>query len=823
MNENFSDVLDQKYRLDELFALPQNGDIKALYNYLDNIAKEGGAAMPPMDFWISEMEKDLPFNESDANVRDVRKDVEEFYKANGVKAPLGRKTMEALNFVGRYENPDIPHTKEFVENFESQKFASSTPHSMTNGAYMVSAIAAVYRSGNSELGDCLVKAANALAEQSQPGHFPVREFGQYSELIVSDNLNIADKEKLVNSISQPEASEIYTSMFKQERQNGLDALENSMSDMMDKLDEKRIEEQKAGFAYSEDFSFTKEDYERLAGEDMEAFTEYVNKVKETLPKSMPEEEKETEAYKLISERQDERLSAEIEGVDKDNEFLKKFEACIKDIRELPADRKECDSLIKYDSDFMHQLKTSEKLGLKFKWMAGNVKEEAVRMKDVSPLMNKIQKIHCASLTAKMDETVQTIARCNEKITDLQLSAKEKEIGHLGTFAIDMKIKGLELIQKAHARKYSSMVEKKNLLNRKIEKSDRAINDYRIQTEVSDLKYLKQTEFNKFTESEKKLLHDFSMAAHKSFTVEEANMMLGAYIASDGRFNPNMLAKYEGKDLSEAILSANRVALEDQTAVTHEELMQTNRMDFTLTDHAAEILGSEKLAMGITAAQKRFIVEEYDTGAKVEDLQAIAGQFYSKSGFSVEDARVHMITCRFEDKSADEAYKQAMNGTLSVPDKDPLSLMANAAKTMNKTLMTSFQDYDTNTMYQLKAAKNGRQFTLKKKNLETGEIELFRGTQTIRDELARNTDYGIAITNSTRECVANAFYEQRTQPVETVEKAKAACNKIAETAKEGYSSAYDKAAEVAGKPKQIVEDAVKRVKKKIRDTAESIEI
>ena len=163
MSENFSDVLDQKYRLDELFALPQNRDIKALYNYLDNIAKEGGAAMPPMDFWISEMEKDLPFNESDANVRDVRKDVEEFYKANGVKAPLGRK-------------PDIPHTKEFVENFESQKFASSTPHSMTNGAYMVSAIAAVYRSGNSELGDCLVKAANALAEQSQPGHFPVREF-----------------------------------------------------------------------------------------------------------------------------------------------------------------------------------------------------------------------------------------------------------------------------------------------------------------------------------------------------------------------------------------------------------------------------------------------------------------------------------------------------------------------------------------------------------------------------------------------------------------------------------------------------------------------
>lgn len=74
MNENFSDVLDQKYRLDELFALPQNRDIKALYNYLDNIAKEGGAAMPPMDFWISEMEKDLPFNESDANVRDVRKD-----------------------------------------------------------------------------------------------------------------------------------------------------------------------------------------------------------------------------------------------------------------------------------------------------------------------------------------------------------------------------------------------------------------------------------------------------------------------------------------------------------------------------------------------------------------------------------------------------------------------------------------------------------------------------------------------------------------------------------------------------------------------------
>ena len=183
----------------------------------------------------------------------------------------------------------------------------------------------------------------------------------------------------------------------------------------------------------------------------------------------------------------------------------------------------------------------------------------------------------------------------------------------------------------------------------------------------------------------------------------------------------------------------------------------------------------------------------------------------------------MITCRFEDKSADEAYEQAMNGTLGVPDKDPLSLMANAAKTMNKTLMTTFQDYDTNTMYQLKAAKNGRQFTLKKRNLETGETDLLRGTQTIRDELARNTDYGIAITNSTRECVANAFYEQRTQPVETVEKAKAAYNKIAETAKEGYSSTYDKAAEVVGKPKQIVEDTVKRVKKKIRDTAESIEI
>ena len=252
-------------------------------------------------------------------------------------------------------------------------------------------------------------------------------------------------------------------------------------------------------------------------------------------------------------------------------------------------------------------------------------------------------------------------------------------------------------------------------------------------------------------------------------------------------------------------------------------MQTNRMDFTLTDHAAEILGSEKLAMGITAAQKRFIIDEYNTGAKVEDLQAIAGQFYSKSGFSVEDARIHMITCRFEDKSADEAYEQAMNGTLGVPDKDPLSLMANAAKTMNKTLMTTFQDYDTNTMYQLKAAKNGRQFTLKKRNLETGETDLLRGTQTIRDELARNTDYGIAITNSTRECVANAFYEQRTQPAETVEKAKAAYNKIAETAKEGYGSAYDKATEVAGKPKQIVEDTVKRVKKKIRDAAESIEI
>lgn len=821
MNENFSDVLDQKYRLNELFALPQNGDIKALYNYLDNIAKEGGAAMPPMDFWISEMEKDLPFNELNADVRDVRKDVEAFYKANGVKAPLSRKTMEALNFVGRYENPDIPHTKEFVENFESQKFASSTPHSMTNGAYMISAIAAVYESGNSELGDCLVKAANALAEQSQPGHFPAREFGRYSELIISDNLNIADKETLVNSISQPEASEIYASMFKQERQNGLNALENSMSDMMDRLDEKRIEEQKAGFAYSEDFNFTKEDYERLVGEDMEAFTEYVNKVKETLPKSMPEEEKETEAYKLISKRQDERLSAEIEGVDKDNEFLKKFESCIKDIRELPTDHGERKSLIKYDSDFMQQLKTSEKLELKFKWMAGNVKEEAVRMKNVSPLMNKIQKIHCAALTAKMDEMVQTIARCNEKITDLQLSAKER--GHLGTFAIDMKVKGLGLIQKAYACRYSVMTEKKNFLTRKIERSDRAMNDYRSQTEVSDLKYLKQAEFNKFTESEKKLLYDFSMAAHKSFTVEEANMMLGAYIASDGRFNPNMLAKYEGKDLSEAILSANRVALEDQTAATHEELMQANRMDFTLTDHAAEILGSEKLAMGITAAQKRFIVEEYTTGAKVEDLQAIAGQFYSKSGFSVEDAEVHMITCRLEDKSADEAYAKVMNGALDIPDKDPLSLMANAAKTMNKTLMTTFNDYDTNTMYQLKAAKNGRQFTLKKKNLETGEIELFRGTQAIRDELARNTDYGIAITNSTRECVANAFYEQRTQPVETVEKAKAVYNKAAETAKEGYSSAYDKAVEITGKPKQLMEDTVKRVKKKIRDAAESIEI
>ena len=143
--------------------------------------------------------------------------------------------------------------------------------------------------------------------------------------------------------------------------------------------------------------------------------------------------------------------------------------------------------------------------------------------------------------------------------------------------------------------------------------------------------------------------------------------------------------------------------------------------------------------------------------------------------------------------------------------------------MNKTLMTTFKDYDTNTMYQLKAAKNGRQFTLKKKNLETGEVELFRGTQAIRDELARNTDYGIAITNSTRECVANAFYEQRTQPVETVEKAKEVYNKAAETAKEGYSNVYSKAAEVAGKPKQLVEDTVKRVKKKIRDAAESIEI
>lgn len=62
----------------------------------------------------------------------------------------------------------------------------------------------------------------------------------------------------------------------------------------------------------------------------------------------------------------------------------------------------------------------------------------------------------------------------------------------------------------------------------------------------------------------------------------------------------------------------------------------------VTDHVTEILGNEKLAMGITAAQKRFIVDEYNTGAKVEDLQAIAGQFYSKSGFSVEDARVHLF-------------------------------------------------------------------------------------------------------------------------------------------------------------------------------------
>lgn len=830
MSKNFSDTLDNKYKMEELMARPENAGVKALYEYLSNLSElHGQDYKPSMDFLVSEMEKEIPYIAEKG--RSIEKDVQAYFKDKNMRCPIGCKTMDALEYA-QYAliASTEPHVKEFVENFKNQRFLSTLGNGRQGGDMMiVNTVKNLEKAGDIETADMIMKAANALAEKSKQAHFPFAKFNKYKNLIESKSLTLEEKDALINSINQPTAAATYQEMYKTDKKKELTDIESEMKDMLDKMDNLRIEAQKSDFAYSEDLNFSLDDYKNILKQDNEAFENYVDSVKTTLPEKMPEAEKESKAFEIIAQRQNERLNEKISGIDKDNKFLQEFEACSREIGQMMPNKKSFkrdELLASYDNDFAKSLKTGEKLRLKIAWMAGNIKEAYVSDNSSLPMdvNRKMQQLHCSMLTSKIQTSVDIMAKCSEKITDIQLAACNK--GHGRAFAAEMKVKGLRFIQQSYAKRFNSLTTKKEVVTRKMAEYDKAkaYGQDRENLMFNGFSYLKGNEYKVFNDNEKKLLYDFSLAAHRSFTKDEAHTIVNAYLASEGRFNPNMLAQYKGDNLMEAILTANQIEIADQRQATHKELVGNNKISYNLINETASILGSEKLAGGLTVAQQRFINDKYLLGeAKVDDLRHVATEFYSNPEFSIDDASAHLIRCKLEDRYSNPDFTDAKNEMKAkmVNENDPLEFAGKTASAIGKTMKTTFVNENTNTQYELTVAKNGHQFILREKDLETGEISLTRNTAGIREILAQNTEYGKSIIDSTRNCVATLHNQNLERPIEAIENVKEKAAEIKEAASEKLETAKNNVKNL--KDNNGIKRTFNKAKNKVRDMADEIEL
>lgn len=837
MSENFSDTLDSKYKMEELMDRVENAGVKALYEYLSNLSElHGQDYKPSMDFLVAEMEKGIPYIAEKG--RSIEKDVQAYFKDKNMRCPIGCKTMDALEYAqtALIENNE-PHVKEFVENFKNQRFLSTLGNGRQGGDMMiVNTVKSLENAGDIETADLIMKTANALAEKSEQAHFPFAEFNKYKTLIESKRLTLEEKEPLINSIGQPTAADayqevhkIYQEAYKTDKKREFSDIESEMKDMLDEMDKSRLEMQKANFAYSKDFDFSLDDYKNILKQDKETFEKYVDSVKTTLPKSIPEAEKESKAFEIIAQRQNERLNEKISGIDKDNKFLQKFEACSREIGQMMPNGKSFkrDKLLaNYDNDFAKSLKTGEKLRLKIAWMAGNIKE--AYLSDNSSLPSdanrKMQQLHCSMLTSKIQTSVDIMAKCNEKITDLQLAAHNK--GHGKAFAAEMKVKGLRLIQQSYAKRFNALTTQKEVITRKMVEYDKAkaYGQDREHLMFNGFSYLKGDDYKVFNDNEKKLLYDFSLAAHRSFTKDEAHTIVNAYLASEGRFNPNMLAQYKGDNLMEAILTANQIEVADQRQATHKELVRNNKISYNLVNETASILGSEKLAGGLTTAQQRLINTKYLlNGAKVDDLRHVAAEFYSNPEFSMDDASAYLSRCRLEDRFSNPDLTNAENEMKAkmISETDPLEFAGKTASAIGKTMKTTFVNENTNTQYELTVAKNGRQFILREKDLETGEIVLTRNTTGIREILAQNTEYGKSIIDSTRNCVATLHNQNLERPIEAIENIKEKAAGVKEAASEKIETTKNTVKNI--KDNNRIKRTFDKAKSKVRDMADEIEL
>ena len=489
----------------------------------------------------------------------------------------------------------------------------------------------------------------------------------------------------------------------------------------------------------------------LTSEEQTEFEAYFQEVLKLIPNTSTDKIKDT--YKLINKMQDERLSYELSNIDKEDEYSKKFIACVLDVQTRQKEIKALEDVGFMYGDF-HSANDIHVIFAKLSWALHNTAKACVD--ECSKKITKQQYAHVQKKIMKLEatihnETEQNILYFAQQTFDLQnqlLSYTENSVRTQNTIAQTEKLAKQLAIARAQLsatdKRYQKQKEEREKLLEKMKKIE-----YRqMKTNIPhSLNYLNKGEFKNapFNDAERCLLRDFSIATKRCFTLNEANILLASYVASNGAFNPQTVTSFGIKggpalnisvDLSKGPFSIK----DDEQKLTFYKMIRKNMIDLNIHDEMTKIFGRNPVVQILPYEKQEFLKREYSNGVDISILESEIIKFARDKEYTIEDSKKSILAESKSFKSQEDvSFFLVDTAEKNKEFENIIQLACKTAAKYSSQIKCEYKDKDDIFKYTITTAKNGKQYMLKIEDLQTGDLQIIRNHRKIND-IVSNVPY-----------------------------------------------------------------------------------
>lgn len=738
--EDIQKKLNEHYKLEETF----NGKLaeRAVYDYF----KKVGIDIPDK-FWIDEISNGYTFSGLfDDQKRNLAKDLNFFL--NNTEGKRSFNETECLLL----KNAEGDGYTDLIKAFgEGKLMHVGSSGNLVSGTHVFNDLYI--------LDSKIVNREKFIAQITQnlcsDNGLNYDEYKNISNLLKSPVMTKEIADDLLDNLSNIDNQKIYNKNYKkiydEISTKAVDYWEKQFQDVIEKIDEQRQVCEKIGYDASIDNDgLLAEINDQLSASDQKKFAEYVNHI---MQDAVPENTKDKEfaALSLIIEKQNERLEKELKEITLKNDLTTKYIQCNLDTGEraesirtlLEADKK--NPLCGVIMDRNKALKRAAIAVWSLNNIAMNVKNCQKIEKNVMLKVNNFNK----KMYLEQCNTMQRLMLgMNKKMGKLEYKYNNGNIitQALTKHRLERYKNSIENLQKQYDLTKNKVV----ILDRKVEKIQNDLN--KINTRKNSIHYLNDKQFDSLKKEEKEILREFSIAAKKSFTLEEANVILNTYVASNGKFTPETIlgVGIKGNQIMDIAIEANA----DINGVTPKisimqkaiDYLKINNVYTDVSENMIKIFGNDKFALSLPYEEQTFLLDKYQEGVSVDILREEGVALYNKKDYTIDDARENIANKHMENASYNiplneiELTTSEKERLISLNSTTALDNLGELAKNMNNTIRLDFDDKNHRYNYNLVAAKNGRQFFLNVTDKVTGEEVSYRATNKIAEQISKSTHF-----------------------------------------------------------------------------------